>query len=125
MVFCVSCKAPPTTADAPPSAEAKAYVAKLKLSEVNMQATESLAGQMVTEIEGKITNAGDRTVEYAAVACVFTDSINQLILREKVAIVKRPLKPGETRSFRLPFDDIPPSWNNKMPTLVVAQIRLS
>ena len=85
VVCCISCKAPPAAADAPPSAQAKAYVSKLKLSEVNMQATESLAGQMVTEIQGKITNAGDRTVEYAAVACVFTDSINQLILREKVA----------------------------------------
>ena len=52
VVFCVSCKAPPTTAEAPPSEDAKAYVTKLKLSDVNMQATESLAGQMVTEIEG-------------------------------------------------------------------------
>jgi hypothetical protein len=26
------------------------------------------------------------------------------------------------RPFRLPFDDIPASWNNQMPQLVIARI---
>jgi hypothetical protein len=116
---------PATNKDEPLTAEAKAYVRNLKLSEVAMQANESYGGQVVTEIVGKITNNGDRTVEHAEVACVFYDSINQLILRERVPLVKAPLKPGETRSFRLPFDDIPGSWNNQMPQLVIAQIKLS
>src|SRR5579872_5237617 len=98
-------------AEEPPSAEAKAYVSNLKLSEVAMKATENYAGGVVTEIEGKITNAGNKTVDYAAVACIFHDSLNQMVLRERVAIVKTPLKPGETRGFRLPFDNIPESWN--------------
>lgn len=109
----------------PLTPEAKAYVANLKLSEVELKATENFAGGTLTEIEGKITNAGNRTVDYAEVACIFYDSLNVLILREKVAIVKRALKPGETRAFRLPFDAIPESWNNRMPQLVIAQIRLS
>ena len=109
----------------PAGSGGKAYADKLQLSEVGMKATESFAGQVITEIEGKITNRGDSTVDYAAVACVFHDSMNQLVLRERVAIVKAPLKPGETRPFRLPFDDIPASWNNQMPQLVIAQIRFS
>jgi len=116
---------PPANKDEPLTAEAKAYVRNLKLSEVAMQANESYGGQVVTEIVGKITNSGDHTVEHAEVACVFYDSINQLILRERVPLLKAPLKPGETRSFRLPFDDIPGSWNNQMPQLVIAQIKLS
>lgn len=108
-----------------PSAEGKAYVRKLQLSEVTMHATESYSKQVVTEIEGKVTNTGDRTVDFADVACVFYDSIGQMVLREEATIVKRELKPGETRSFRLPFDDIPESWNNQMPQLVIARIRLS
>jgi hypothetical protein len=109
----------------PITPEAKAYVRNLKLSEISLKATESFSHQMLTEIEGKITNAGDRTVEYAEVACVFYDTIGQVVLRERAAIVRRPLKPGETRPFRLPFDDIPQSWNNQLPQLVIAQLIFS
>ena len=119
------CQPKPVAKDEPPSAEARAYVRNLKFSEVSLKATENFTGQVVTEVEGKITNGGDKTVDFAQVNCVFYDSMNQLILREKVAIIGKPLRPGETRAFRLPFDDIPQSWNNQMPQLVIAQIKLS
>ena len=112
-------------AERPLTAEAKAYVRNLKLSDVSMKATESYAKQTLIEIEGKMENAGDRSVSSAAVYCVFYDSYGQVVIRERVPIVKTPLKPGESRSFRLPFDDIPPSWNNQMPQLVIAAIDFS
>ncbi len=120
----ISCSRP-KQAEAPLTSDAKAYVRNLQLSEVTMKATESYSGQVVTEIEGKVKNAGDRTVDFAAVACVFYDNIGQMVLREEATIIKRQLKPGETRSFRLPFDDIPESWNHQMPQLVIARSRLS
>jgi hypothetical protein len=112
-------------ATTPLSADAKAYVRNLKLSEVTMKATESYVGQTVTEIEGKIGNGGDRTVQHADVYCVFYNSYGEVILRERAAIVVSNLKPGETRSFRLPFDDIPGGWNNQMPQLVIARIEFT
>ena len=121
----LSCSHKPSQTESSPSAEAKAYVRNLQLSEVSMKATESYAKQVITEIEGKVTNAGNRTVDFAEVACVFYDSIGQMVLREKATIVRRALRPGETQAFRLPFDDIPASWNNQMPQLVIVQIRLS
>ena len=121
----LSCSRKPPETESPPSAEAKAYVRNLQLSDVTMKATESYARQVITEIEGKVMNTGNRTVEFAEVACIFRDSIGQLVLREKATIVKRPLRPGETQAFRLPFDDIPESWNNQMPQLVIVQIRFS
>ncbi len=90
-----------------------------------MKATESYVGQTVTEIEGKIANAGSRTVEHADVYCVFYNSYGEVILRERVPIVATGLKPGETRAFRLPFDDIPGGWNNQMPQLVIARIEFA
>jgi hypothetical protein len=104
------------------SPEAKAYVRNLKLGEVSMKATESYVGQTVTEIEGKITNAGDRNIKRADVFCIFYNSYGEVVIRERVPIVTSPLKPGETRAFRLPFDDIPGGWNNQMPQLVIAHI---
>jgi hypothetical protein len=105
--------------------EAKAYVRNLKLSEVSMKATESYVGQTVTEIEGKITNSGDRIVKHADVYCIFYNAYGEVVIRERVSIASSPLKPGETRAFRLPFDDIPEGWNNQMPQLVIARIEFA
>ena len=116
---------------APPSnqpaltADAKSYVRNLQLSEVTMKATESYVKQMVTEIEGKVTNGGDRALKQADVFCIFYDRSGNVILRERVPIVKTVLKPGETRTFRLPFDNLPETWNNQMPQLVIAAIEFA
>lgn len=112
----------PVQTAVPLSADAKAYVHNLQLSDVSMKATESYFGQTLTEIEGKIANTGTRTVQHADVYCVFYNSYGEVILRERVPIVVAGLKPGETRAFRLPFDDIPGGWNNQMPQLVIARI---
>jgi len=112
-------------ANAPLSADAKAYVRNLQLTEVTLRATESYVKQTVTEIEGKISNTGGRTVQHADVYCVFYNSYGEVILRERVPIVVTNLKPGETRAFRLPFDDIPGGWNNQMPQLVIARIEFA
>jgi hypothetical protein len=124
LLWFVSRPKPAETAT-PISADAKAYVHNLQLSDVSMKATDSYAGQTVTEIQGKIANAGNRTIRRADVTCVFYNSYGEVILRERVPIIVAGLKPGETRSFRLPFDDIPGGWNNQMPQLVIAGIEFS
>lgn len=109
----------------PLTPEAKAYVRHLKLGDVEMKATESYLRQVVVEIVGKITNNGDRALKLVELNCVFYDAYGQVVLRERVPIVKErpgPLQPGETREFRLPFDNIPESWNQVMPQLVIAHI---
>ena len=105
--------------------DAKAYVRNLQLSEISMKATESYAMQTVTEIEGKITNTGDRTIGFAEVTCIFYDRYGQVTKRERVPIIKTPVRPGDTRKFRLPFDDLPESWNRQLPQLVIASIQFS
>ena len=104
------------------TAEGKAYVRNLRLSEVDMKATENYAGAAVVEILGKITNAGDRTLDRVELNCVFYDPYGQVVLRERVPIVRSAIRPGETKSFRLPFEGIPASWNQALPQLVVAHV---
>ncbi len=108
--------------------EAKAYVHNLQLSDVTMQANQSYFNQVVVEIQGKIGNAGDRRLDQVEIYCVFHDSYGQTVLRKRVPIVSPKmggLNPGETKSFRLPFDELPESWNHAMPTLVIAGIKFS
>lgn len=105
--------------------DARVYVRYLGLSDVEMKASENYMKATVVEINGKIANRGDRPLKLVEINCVFYDPYGQLILRERVAIVKRsssPLKPGETRAFRLPFDSIPSTWNQTLPQLVIARI---
>lgn len=108
--------------------EGKAYTRNLKLSDVTMKATDSYVGQRIIEIEGKIANAGDRALESVEIYCIFYDGYGQLVLRKRVPIVSPRmggLKPGDAKSFRLPFDEISPNWNEKMPQLVIASMSFS
>ena len=107
------------------SADAKAYVQNLKLSGVEMKATENFAGAAVVEIVGNITNAGDRSIARVELSCIFYDVSGLVVLKERVPIVRSPLPPGETKPFRLPFEGVPQSWNQALPSLVIAQIVFS
>lgn len=104
------------------TAEGKAYARNLKLSEVAMQGSESFAGGRLVEILGKIQNGGERVVKQVDIHCVFYDTYNQVVTRQRLSIVKNGLKPGEMKSFRLPFDTIPDSWNQALPQVVIAAI---
>jgi hypothetical protein len=116
----------PRPAPPPPpvlTAEARQYLPSLKLANVHMQASESMVNQRVIEILGDITNNGDRVVKLAEVTCVFRDYYGKELNRERVPIIAAPLPPGQTRPFRLAFDDIGDTWNQAVPALVIAQIQ--
>ena len=110
---------PPLTGDA------KVYVRNLKLTDVKMEAHEDYFQQKIVEITGMIGNAGDRVLQVVEINCVFYDPYGQVVLRQRVPIVSKKaggLAPGETKPFRLPFDNLPESWNNVMPQMVIARI---
>lgn len=111
----------------PPSltGDAKGYVRHLRLLNVDMKARESYLKQSLVEIVGQIGNDGTRVLETVEINCVFYDPYGQVVLRERVPIVNRKmgkLAPGEIKNFRLAFDNIPESWNQAMPQLVIANI---
>jgi hypothetical protein len=106
--------------------EARSYLGNLLLENVHMQASESMVNSRVVEILGDIKNNGSRKVKLAEVTCVFREYNLKEIKRERVSIVgagNGALAPGESKPFRLAFDDVPENWNQAMPTLVIAQIQ--
>ncbi len=107
------------------SEEAKAYLPQLALSDVEMGAEESFLEQTIVAIEGKLTNQGTRALRAVDIHCVFREPHGQEVGRELVRIVGRrgnELPPGETRSFRLAFDDVSLEWNQALPDLYIAQV---
>jgi hypothetical protein len=119
----------PRPAPPPPpvlTAEAKQYLPILKLSNVHMQAAESYIQARLVEILGDITNQGTRGVKVVEVTCVFRNYSGQEVARERALVVggrAGSLAPGQTKPLRLPFDNIPDTWNQVMPSLVIAQIQ--
>jgi hypothetical protein len=121
----LSQQAPP--APPPLTGAARAYIHDgfLKITNSNMQAHESYLKQEVVEITGNIANTGNRVLGSVQIFCVFYDAYGQVILRERVAIVSRKMQklaPGESKPFRLAFDNVPESWNQAMPQMVIAAI---
>jgi hypothetical protein len=117
-----------SVAEAPLTPDAKAYVGNLKLDDVSMKATKNYFGQIVVEIQGSIANAGDRNLDTVEIYCVFRDPYGQMALRQRLPIVSPRmggLKPGEAKMFRLPFDQLPETWDQKMPLLVIAAVKFS
>lgn len=109
-----------------PSTEATAYLPHLVLSDVGMKATENFMKQQVVEVVGKISNTGTRPIEHIDVYCIFSGINANEVYRERVPIVAsksgEALGPNQTRSFRLPFDSLPDTWNQAMPRLVIAKV---
>jgi hypothetical protein len=115
----------PAPAPPPLTGPARAYAGKLKLTNVEMKAHESYLKQSVVEIVGNIQNVGDRIVKTVEINCVFYDAYGQVVLRERVPIVSPKIgavAPEQIKPFRLPFDNVPESWNQVMPHLVMAGI---
>lgn len=121
---------PPLTADA------KAYLKNLRFVSADgqnsesprMEAHESYMKQSVVEITGNIQNAGDRILDVIEINCVFYDPYGQVVLRQRVPVVSKrmgKLAPGETKPFRLAFDNVPEAWNQAMPQMVIARIDFS
>ena len=110
------------------SAEATSYLPNLQLSDVTMKAAENLMRQQVVYIDGKISNNGPRSIERIDVFCIFSGVDGREVYRERVPVVqaaKTSFGPHQMRTFELPFDSLPDSWNQAMPKLVIAQIRFA
>jgi hypothetical protein len=114
-----------------------AYAANLKFSDLKTSAAQNFVGATVSYIDGAITNSGDKTVIHAVVQITFKDDMGQTAQREELPIrVLRiggpydeavdfnlsPLAPGQSKPFRLTFENISAQWNHAYPDLRITQV---
>jgi hypothetical protein len=115
-----------------------AYAANLKFSDMKTSAAQNFVGATVSYIDGVITNTGDKSVIHAAVQVTFKDDMGQTAQREELPLrVLRtggpydeavdfnvsPLEPGQSKPFRLTFENISAQWNHAYPDLQITQVR--
>jgi hypothetical protein len=113
------------------------YAASLPVSDVAMSTADNFAGQQVTYIEGKITNNGNKTVNGATMQILFHDSLGQVTQKDSQRVMvittrqpyvdtaplsSAPLKPGQTKDFRLTFEHVSADWNMQVPELTITRV---
>ncbi len=117
---------PKSPASEAASEDAPGYASQLTLSDLHLSAEANFLGQQVTYLDGKITNAGARTVQQLKLRLFFRDDLNQVVLREDHDLIggQQPLGPGQARAFQVRFDQIPDSWNRQVPYLQLISLRV-
>jgi hypothetical protein len=114
-----------------------AYAAYLKFSDLKTSAAQNFVGATVNYLDGDIANTGDKTVVRAVVQVTFHDAMGQTAQREELPIrVLRtgepydeavdlnlsPLAPGQSKPFRLTFENISAQWNRAYPDLQITEV---
>jgi hypothetical protein len=114
------------------------YAGQLQISDVKMAVAQNFVGGAVTYVDGKITNAGEKTVSGAVAEVIFRNSLGEVVQREQIPIRvlvfqgpdrnildlrSAPLKPGASADFRLTIEGtISADWNQGYPEVRIASV---
>jgi hypothetical protein len=113
------------------------YAGSLEISGIQMSESASLSAVKVTYIDGTIRNTGARTVSGATLQVVFgndeqmppqIETVPLTLIRTHEPYVDTepvsayPIKPGQTREFRLIFENIQENWNQQLPQIRVVRV---
>lgn len=113
-----------------------AYASNLQMTNLQMSQSESLSGGKSTYLDGHIANHGNQTVTGVTVQAEFgLDGGQPQTLTAPVAIIRTrqpyvdtepltaaPLPPGGEADFRLIFEGVGDSWDQKTPNLQIVQV---
>jgi len=121
----------------PISAAPDPYAASLPITNVVMSESSNLAGGKVTYIDGHITNSGSKTVSGVSAQVLFRNAAKEVAQNETQPLKwirtrdpyvdlepasSAPMKPGESRDFRMIFDAVTPDWNGVYPEIRIVRI---
>lgn len=105
-----------------------AYAAQLAFSGISLSEATNGAGGRVTYVDGKVQNNGTRTLTAATVQVTFkikggsaphrvTVPLTLIRTRQPYVDIEpvsaEPIRPGESREFRLIFEPVPAHWNTE------------
>ena len=113
------------------------YAASLPITNLRMSQAGNMAGSQTTYIDGQIANTGPKTVTAITVQVAFHGFTNPIAKKETMPlplirmrepyvdtqpVSAAPLAPGDTRDFRLIFDNIPEDWNQTYPEIRIITV---
>ncbi|HEY0309230.1 MAG TPA: DUF2393 family protein [Acidobacteriaceae bacterium] len=114
------------------------YAANLSITGIEMSDTDTFGGGRLIYIDGHITNNGAKTVKGITVQTVFANDLKYppqvetgplMLIRTRDPYVDtemisaEPLKPGDSRDFRLSFEHVYTDWNQTYPEVRVVAVQ--
>lgn len=121
----------------PISSAPDAYAANLPITNIVMSESSNLAGGKVTYIDGHIENSGTKTVSGVWAQVLFRNAANEVAQNETQPLkwirtrdpyvdlepaAAAPMKPGDSRDFRMIFDTVTPDWNGAYPEIRIVRV---
>jgi len=106
----------------PKGPEELGYAANIHFLEPKMSRAANFLNQEVTYVFCTVENGGNRKVQQIEITIEFHDPFNQVILRDKQRLflpTAPPFMPGQQRDVQVPYEHIPPQWNNVYPSITV------
>ncbi len=103
----------------------QAYAPQIHFLEPKMSRAANFLNQEVTYVFCTVENGGDRKVHQIEVTVEFHDPFKQVILRDKQRLflsTAAPFMPGQQRDVQIPYEHIPPQWDNVFPSIVVSGV---
>jgi hypothetical protein len=109
----------------------------LAFSQLELSESSSLSGGKVTYVDGHVRNNGTRTITGAELQVVFANDVQMPPQIQPVPLTlvrthepyidtepvsAAPLKPGDEREFRLPFEEVSENWNQQLPLIRVVHL---
>jgi hypothetical protein len=107
----------------PNGPEELAYASQIHFLEPKMSRAANFLNQEVTYVFCTVENSGDRKGQQIEITIEFHDPFNQVILRDKQRLflpTAPPFMPGQQRDVQIPYEHIPPQWNNVFPSIAVS-----
>lgn len=101
----------------------QAYAAQIHFLEPKMSRAANFLNQEVTYVFCTVENGGNRKIQQIEITIEFHDPFTQVILRDKQRLflpTAPPFLPGQQRDVQIPYEHIPPQWNNVFPSIVVS-----
>jgi hypothetical protein len=114
------------------------YATSLSITGIEMSDTDTFGGGRLIYIDGHITNNGAKTVKGITVQTVFANDLKYppqvetgplMLIRTRDPYVDtemvsaEPLKPGDSREFRLSFEHVYTDWNQTYPEVRVVDVK--
>lgn len=121
----------------PISAPPDPYAVNLPITNVVMSESSNIAGGKVTYIDAHITNNGPKTVTGVWAQVLFRNVANEVAQNETQPLkwirtrdpyvdlepaASAPMKPGDSRDFRMIFDTVTPGWNGAYPEIRIVRV---
>lgn len=131
-------RAHPAPVIVPAATSVDPYAAKLELTDPQVSASQNFIGGVSVYVEGNINNKGNKTVIGATAEVSFQDQQGNVVQRQTkpvmvvttrqpavdvISLAAAPLAPGQTREFRITFEDVASNWNKAYPQVRIVTVQ--